>query len=60
MGCIIIKGYEILIKDLVKDVINDIVIIEFGGNDCDFNWMEVFENLIVEYIFSILFNIFEM
>lgn len=44
MGRTITKGHEILTKDLAKDATNDIAIIEFGGNDCDFNWAEVAEN----------------
>lgn len=39
-GSTIIKGSRRLYEDLTKDT-PDIVIIEFGGNDCDFNWEEV-------------------
>ena len=42
-GNTIIRG----IRKLKKDVLNyhpDIVVMEFGGNDCDFNWDEVAQN----------------
>jgi Lysophospholipase L1 and related esterases len=39
-GSTIIKGSKRLYEDLTKTT-PDIVIIEFGGNDCDFNWEEV-------------------
>ncbi|EFP2887332.1 SGNH/GDSL hydrolase family protein [Listeria monocytogenes] len=59
MGRTITKGHEILTKDLAKDATNDIAIIEFGGNDCDFNWAEVSENPTAEHIPSTPINIFE-
>lgn len=39
-GNTITKGIERLDNDVVKSH-PDIVVIEFGGNDCDFNWEEV-------------------
>lgn len=60
MGRTITKGHEILTKDLAKDATNDIAIIEFGGNDCDFNWTEVSEDPTAEHIPSTPLNIFEM
>lgn len=39
-GSTIIKGSKKLYEVLTKDT-PDIVLIEFGGNDCDFNWEEV-------------------
>lgn len=39
-GNTITKGIERLDNDVVK-IHPDIVVIEFGGNDCDFNWDEV-------------------
>ncbi|MCU6625738.1 SGNH/GDSL hydrolase family protein, partial [Klebsiella pneumoniae] len=59
MGRTITKGHEILTKDLAKDATNDIAIIEFGGNDCDFNWAEVAENPAAEHIPRTPINIFE-
>ncbi|MGI5891623.1 MAG: SGNH/GDSL hydrolase family protein [Bacillota bacterium] len=44
-GCTIIKGEEKLIKTLEKNsksgITIDAAIIEFGGNDCDFDWEQV-------------------
>ncbi|MBC1514659.1 SGNH/GDSL hydrolase family protein [Listeria immobilis] len=59
MGRTIIKGNEILKKDLAKDASNDIAIIEFGGNDCDFNWAEVSENPHLAHIPSTPLDLFE-
>jgi lysophospholipase L1-like esterase len=41
-GSTIIKGSKKLYDELTKST-PDIVVIEFGGNDCDFNWEEVAE-----------------
>lgn len=35
------KGKEILISDLSQGQACDAAVIEFGGNDCDFNWQQV-------------------
>ncbi|WP_271003370.1 SGNH/GDSL hydrolase family protein [Listeria seeligeri] len=59
MGRTITKGHEILTKDLAKDASNDIAIIEFGGNDCDFNWAEVSENPETPHIPGTPIDIFE-
>ncbi|WP_343363464.1 SGNH/GDSL hydrolase family protein [Listeria seeligeri] len=59
MGRTITKGHEILTKDLAKDASNDIAIIEFGGNDCDFNWAEVSENPEAPHIPGTPIDIFE-
>ncbi len=42
-GNTVIKGLGKLPKD-VQNSNPDIVLIEFGGNDCDFNWSEIAEN----------------
>jgi lysophospholipase L1-like esterase len=41
-GCTIHKGVSILRKRLEKRKI-DVAVIEYGGNDCDFNWKEIAE-----------------
>jgi len=46
-GCTISKGRDLIARLLEsKSDINDIdyVFLEFGGNDCDFNWKEVSNN----------------
>ena len=40
-GYTVDKGQTVLRKDLQKGLDCDIAVIEFGGNDCDFNWSEV-------------------
>ena len=40
-GCTVTKGLEILQKHLDKVDQYDYVALEFGGNDCDFDWAEV-------------------
>ncbi|ERM91216.1 G-D-S-L family lipolytic protein [Caldanaerobacter subterraneus subsp. yonseiensis KB-1] len=42
-GNTLLKGIDTLKRYLSKDK-PDIVVIEFGGNDCDFNWEEIAKN----------------
>ena len=42
-GCTINKGYSLLQRRLEKRCF-DIVLLEYGGNDCDFNWAKISEN----------------
>lgn len=41
MGCTITKGMTILKKDMAGGLQTDAALIEFGGNDCDFDWEAV-------------------
>ncbi|WP_238322821.1 SGNH/GDSL hydrolase family protein [Gorillibacterium massiliense] len=41
-GNTILKGFDKMKKDTLQDK-PDIVLIEYGGNDCDFNWNEIAE-----------------
>lgn len=43
-GCTIGKGKKLLEKSLEKGMVCDAVVMEYGGNDCDFNWKDVAEN----------------
>lgn len=43
-GCTVSKGKDVLIHDIEKNIDCDAAILEFGGNDCDFNWTEVSEH----------------
>jgi len=43
-GCTIDKGYDRIMRTLSKDDHFDVALLEFGGNDCDFNWVQVSEN----------------
>lgn len=40
-GCTVTKGMEILKKHLDRVGDYDYTVLEFGGNDCDFDWAEV-------------------
>ena len=41
MGCTSTKGFVLLKKQIEKESAPQAAVIEFGGNDCDFNWAEV-------------------
>lgn len=49
-GSIVTCGEKIIDKNLHKLSENDIVLIEYGGNDCDKMWMEVAENPEAEHL----------
>ncbi|SNX53505.1 SGNH/GDSL hydrolase family protein [Thermoanaerobacterium sp. RBIITD] len=57
-GSTILKGIDRLKKELIK-VKPDVVLIEFGGNDCDFNWDKVAENPHSEHMPNTDFNVFK-
>lgn len=40
-GITVQKGQQLLERDLKKGLDSDYVLLEFGGNDCSFNWEEV-------------------
>jgi lysophospholipase L1-like esterase len=43
-GCTVTKGDKILSRKLESGLNFDAVIMDFGGNDCDFNWNEIAAN----------------
>ena len=43
-GCTIQKGFTMLKKFLTGGASCDFVVMDYGGNDCDFNWKEIAEN----------------
>jgi lysophospholipase L1-like esterase len=49
-GCTIEKGSLMLQKRFDNGKTYDIVVIEYGGNDCDFNWKEISDNPDREHI----------
>lgn len=57
-GNTLLKGITNLKKDVLKDKPN-IVLIEYGGNDCDFNWNEIAMDPDAEHHPKTDFNIFE-
>ncbi len=44
MGMTITDGFKTMKQDLEKGIKCDIGVIEFGGNDSDFNWEQISEN----------------
>lgn len=57
-GSTITKGVNILQNEFVKHT-PDIVLIEYGGNDCDFNWEEIAKNPEGEHFPRTDFSTFE-
>lgn len=57
-GNTIIRGMSRLQNDVLKTK-PDIVVVEFGGNDCDFNWEEVANDPIGEHLPKTDFNLFQ-
>jgi acyl-CoA thioesterase I len=57
-GNTLMRGVASLKKDIVKDKPH-MVLIEYGGNDCDFNWQEIAENPDGEHSPKTDFNLFE-
>ena len=48
-GCTVTKGLSIMRSDLHKQLDYNVAIIEFGGNDCDFDWAKISQNPDSEY-----------
>lgn len=57
-GNTIIRGISKLSVDVQKNN-PDIVVVEFGGNDCDFNWEEVANNPLGEHLPNTDFEVFQ-
>ena len=43
-GCTVTKGNDMLKKALEKNIMCDAIIMDYGGNDCDYNWKAISEN----------------
>lgn len=43
-GCTVTKGSNLLIKSLEKNIGCDAIVMDYGGNDCDYNWKAISEN----------------
>lgn len=43
-GCTVTKGRKVLKKGLDKNAGYDAVVMDYGGNDCDYNWKVIAEN----------------
>ncbi len=57
-GSTIVKGIQKLKNNIFKQS-PDIVLIEYGGNDCDFNWDEIAKNPYADHIPRTDFKLFE-
>ena len=50
-GCTITKGFTLIKKRLKADeTFCDAIVMNYGGNDCDFNWVEVAERPDTEHL----------
>lgn len=43
-GCTVTKGMYMLKKGLEKNIGCDAIVMDYGGNDCDYNWKIISEN----------------
>ncbi|HKM03769.1 MAG TPA: SGNH/GDSL hydrolase family protein [Lachnospiraceae bacterium] len=43
-GCTVTKGYQIITKKLEKGMECDAIVMDFGGNDCDYKWEDIAAN----------------
>lgn len=43
-GCTVTKGSKLLKKALEKNINWDAIVMDYGGNDCDYNWKLIAEN----------------
>ncbi len=43
-GCTVKKGSGLLKKRLEKNIGCDVIVMDYGGNDCDYNWKAIAEN----------------
>ena len=57
-GCTITKGFSLLERHYKKVESCDTVILEYGGNDCNFNWKEISERPFDNHMPSTPLNVF--
>lgn len=58
-GLTINRGEAIFEKRLAEIEVGDIVVLEFGGNDCNFNWADISKNPNIEHLPATDINIFK-
>ncbi|WP_424244324.1 lysophospholipase L1-like esterase [Elusimicrobium posterum] len=58
-GCTTQKALQNLPSVLTKDSSADIILLELGGNDCDFNWEEVCKNPHLAHSPNVMFEDFK-
>ncbi|WP_320127445.1 SGNH/GDSL hydrolase family protein [uncultured Sphaerochaeta sp.] len=49
-GCTVEKGEVMLQRAITKGLDCDVAVLEYGGNDCDFNWAAIAQNPEDEYM----------
>lgn len=57
-GATVLNGYQTLLRSLEKNK-PDLVFIEFGGNDCDYDWDEIAKNPYYDHIPKTPLDVFE-
>ena len=57
-GCTITKGYSLIKKHLEAGANCDLMLMDYGGNDCDYNWKEVSERPDEEHFPKTPLNVF--
>lgn len=41
MGATVARGFDLLQRNLREDAADTVVVLEYGGNDCDYHWADV-------------------
>lgn len=59
MGMTIERGLCLIESDLNRGLVADAALIEFGGNDCDFDWKEISENPKAKHLPKTPIDVFE-
>lgn len=59
MGMTIESGLALIESDLNRGLVADAALIEFGGNDCDFDWKAISENPTARHLPKTPIDIFE-
>ncbi|HOO27345.1 MAG TPA: SGNH/GDSL hydrolase family protein [Lachnospiraceae bacterium] len=49
-GCTVTKGKNMLKKGLAKNMECDAIVMDYGGNDCDYNWKNISEDPAGDYL----------
>ena len=57
-GCTVTKGSKVLKKGLDKNFDYDAIIMDYGGNDCDYNWRLIAEDPMREHLPNTPINLF--
>lgn len=58
-GCTVTKGKNVLKKMLEKNMPWDAIVMDYGGNDCDYNWKAISENPQGDFLPNTPIDVFE-